>query len=317
MSLEDYPLVTVGIPNYNYAHFIKETLDSVGAQTYPKIELIIVDDCSSDHSVEVIEQWIKAYKGNYKIHFIQNEQNLGLSKSSNVILKNASGKYFQLLDSDDAIYPFKISRQVEILENSPNAALVYSNVSVVNEAGEMINPDYCNRINYDKNNMPEGSVKDQLLEFNFITVHSALVHTGRAKAVGGFDETLVLQDYYMWLQLSEKYDIKFLNECTAFYRIHNASMSNNIQTNPDSVNSSITLKYRYFKNSNALIRKKIAKNIQFASVYLYQHKHRASKKWLTIAFHLNPGIKTFLYFCSIRLNIPFSFFNSIKTILGK
>ena len=315
--MKNYPLVTVGIPNFNYGHFIKEALDSVRAQTYPHIELIIVDDCSNDNSVDVIENWIKDYEGNCKIHFIQNEKNLGLSKSCNVILKNANGKYFQLLDSDDIIYPFKISKQVEILENSPNAALVYSNVVVVNEDGEIINPDYCNRINYDKNNMPEGKVKDELLDFNFITVHSALVHTGRAKEVGGFDETLALQDYYMWLQLSEKYEIKFLNECTAFYRIHSSSMSNNIKTNPDSVNSSITLKYRYYKSSNTLIKKKIAKNIQFASVYLYQNKYPTAKKWLTIAFYLNPGIKTLLYFFSIRLKIPFSFFDKIKSKLKK
>ncbi|MEO6707250.1 MAG: glycosyltransferase [Ginsengibacter sp.] len=312
--MENYPLVTVGIPNYNYARFIKEALDSAAAQTYPNIELILVDDCSTDNSVMVIENWIKNYEGSFKILFIQNPKNMGLSKSCNVILKNANGKYFQLLDSDDVIYPFKISKQVEILESSPNAALVYSNVSVVNEEGEITNPDYCDRIHYDKNNMPEGRVKDQLLEFNFITVHSALVHTARAKEVGGFDETLALQDYYMWLQLSEKYEIRFLNECTAFYRIHSSSMSNNVKTNPDSVNSSITLKYRYYKTSSPSIRKKIAKNIQFAAVYLYQHEHPASKKWLTIAFRLNPGIKTFLYSCSIRLNIPFSFFNKIKAI---
>lgn len=312
MLKSSIPLVTVGIPNYNYANFIKKTLDSVANQTYENIEVIIVDDYSTDNSIKEIQNWINYYQGDFKINFIRNERNLGLSKSCNVILKNANGKYLQLLDSDDIIYPFKISKQVNLLENCSNVALVYSNVTVINENDEIINPDYCNRINYDKNNMPEGKVKDQLLDFNFITVHSALVNTKIVKEVGGFDENLVLQDYYMWLKLSEKFEIKFLNECTGGYRIHNLSMSNSVKTNPASVNSAITLKYRYYKTSSALTKKRIAKNIQFASVYLYQQKYRTAKKWLTIAFFLNPKLKTLLYVISVRLKIPFSFFDKIK-----
>lgn len=310
--MKEFPLISIGILNYNYSKYITYALESAAKQTYSNIELIIVDDCSTDNSIEVIERWIKSYVGNFKINFIRNEKNLGLSKSCNVILKNVHGKYFQLLDADDILFPDKIFKQVEILEESKNTALVYSNVTVIDEHGRTTNPDYCDRINYDKNKMPQGKVKEQLLDFNFITVHSALVNTAYAKEVGGFDETIVLQDYYMWLQLAEKYDILYLNECTGAYRIHSASMSNNIKTNPASVNSAITLKYRYYKNSNEILKMKIAKNIQYASVYLYQNKYPTSKQWLSIAFKLNPGIKTFLYFMAIRIGIPFSFFERVK-----
>ncbi|MGN6267182.1 MAG: glycosyltransferase family 2 protein [Ginsengibacter sp.] len=311
------PLVTVGIPNYNYAHFITEALNSVAAQTYREIELIIVDDCSTDNSVEVIESWIRNYKGTFRIIFLQNNKNLGLSGSCNVILNNSHGEYLQLLDSDDIIFPSKILRQIEVFNTSTNVAVVYSNVQVVNENGIVTNPDYCNRIGYDRNNMPEGNVKEQLLYFNFITVHSALFKTRYAKEIGGFDESLTLQDYYMWLQLSEKHDFKFLNECTGWYRIHEHSMSNNVRTNPASVDSAITLKYRYYAASKGPMKKKIAKNIQFGSVYLYQNRYPTSKKWLSIAFKLNPGFKPFIYYCSVRLGIAFSFFENLKRIIRR
>lgn len=309
------PLVTIGIPNYNYAGYIKETLESVANQTYANIELIIIDDCSTDNSITVIENWIKNYSGNMRIRFITNEKNLGLSGTCNVILNNANGKYLQLLDSDDIIYPYKISKQVEILENSSNTALVYSNVTVINEKGEITNPDYCSRIRFDRNNMPEGKVKEQLLGFNFITVHSALVNTAYAKEVGGFDETIVLQDYYMWLELAEKYEFRYLNECTGAYRIHSASMSNNIKTNPASVNSSMTIKFRHYRTANEKMKKKIAKNIQYGAVYLYQNNYPTSQKWLSIAFSLNPGIKTFGYKTAIQLGIPYSFFRKMKSLI--
>ena len=307
------PLVTIGIPNYNYGHFISEALNSVVKQTYPNIELIIVEDVSSDNSIEIIENWIRSYTGKIQINFIKNKKNLGLTKVCNIILDNARGKYFQPLDADDILLPEKIERQVAILENSPNTAMVYSNVMVINDSGKVINPDYCSRINYDSTNMPSGWIFNDLLAFNFISLPSVLVNTKYAREMRGFDETLLVQDYYMWLRLSEKYQVSYISATLGQYRVHDVSMSNLPASNYRFAESVITLKYRYYKTSNSELKKVIAKNIQNSSVYLYEHNHPNTKKWLSIAFRLNPGFKTATYFLSIRLGIPFAFFKMLKS----
>jgi alpha-1,3-rhamnosyltransferase len=224
--MNELPLVTIGIPNYNYGHFVIEALNSVVNQSYPNIELIIVDDLSSDNSIEIIEKWIKDYTGNIQIKFIKNKTNVGLTKVCNIILEYSSGKYFQPLDADDILLPEKIEKQVPILENSPKTAVVYSNTMVINDLGEVTNPDYCSRIRYDSTRMPSGRIFKDLLIFNFISLPSVLINTQYAREVGGFDETVKVQDYYLWLKLSEKYLISYVPATFAKYRVHDSSMSN-------------------------------------------------------------------------------------------
>ncbi len=315
--MDDFPLVSIGIPNYNYAHYILECLGSVANQTYQHIELVIVDDLSTDNSIEVIDKWIRNYTGNIKINFIKNNANVGLTKVCNIILKNAKGKYFQTLDADDLLLPNKIQQQVGLLSGKENTALVYSNIGVINQAGQMIENDYLNRIGYDKNNMPNGKIHEALFNFNFIPLPSVLINTAMALDAGGFDETLQVQDYYLWLKLSRKHNVLYVPENTALYRVHQSSMSNNSNTNPKSIESVLTIKYRYYHEANDAVKKQIKKNIHFSSVYLYEHKIPSAPLWLKRDFLLNPGLKSFGYFIAINLGIPFSWFGAIKKRMNK
>lgn len=308
----DTPLVTIGIPNYNYAHYIKEALNSVASQTYPNIEMIIVDDRSTDNSVAVIENWIENYSGRFIISFIKNETNLGLTGTCNVILKNARGRYFQTLDADDLLLPEKIEKQVALMERETNAAFVYSNIEIIDENGNIINSDYLQQIGYDENRMPQGNIFEALFDFNFVPLPSVLINTEMAIAAGGFDEKQQVQDYYMWLKLSEKHGVLYLKEKTAYYRLHHSSMSRSAKTNPRSVESVLNIKYRYFKSSSKAIQKIIKNNIHFSAAYLYEHKISSAAKWLKKDLIYNPGLKSFGYFVAIHLGIPFSFFNAIK-----
>jgi alpha-1,3-rhamnosyltransferase len=163
--------------------------------------------------------------------------------------------------------------------------------------------------------MPDGDIFNNLIDFNFISLPSVLINTECVRNEGGFDETLRVQDYFMWLRLAKKYTIRYMPDNLAYYRVHDASMSNKITTYLASADSVLQLKYRYYALIDSQQRKRMAKNIQNASVHLYQYKYSTYKKWISIAFYLNPGFKTCLYFLSVRLGIPFSFFNKLKTFI--
>ena len=313
--MNKFPLVTIGIPNYNYGHYIAETLNSVIGQSYHNIELIIVDDCSTDNSVEVIENWITRYQGNIRIKFIKNKLNIGLTKVCNLVLLHASGIYFQVLDADDILLPEKIKLQVELLQSATNAAFIYSNISVIDEKGKIISSDYLGTIGYDKNCMPQGNLFEDLIAFNFIPLPSVLVKTECARKIGGFDESLQVQDYYMWLRLSESYEALYLNEITGKYRVHETSMSNSALTNPKSNDSVLAIKYKYYHTCNNTGKAIIRKNIYNSVPYLYKNASPSARYWLKQNLLLNPGLKSFAYFIAITLGIPFSFFQRLGSTL--
>lgn len=115
-------MISVIIPTYNRARYIKECLESVFNQTYKDFEIILVDDGSTDNLKEVIEPYMS------KIRYIYKE-NGGVASARNAGLRNANGEYIAWLDSDDKWLPFKLELQVKILEKLPNAGFIYSDFS--------------------------------------------------------------------------------------------------------------------------------------------------------------------------------------------
>lgn len=307
-------MVTIGIPNYNYARYITDALNSAVSQEYENLEIIIVDDCSNDNSVEVIEKWIARFTGDIKITLIKNSTNVGIAKVCNIILSNASGKYYQLLDADDILLPGKIKKQVDLLEKNSSCAFVYSNISIINEAGIITEPDYLAVVGYDEKDMPQGNIFKELFHFNFIPNASVLINRAYAKDIGGYDETLQVQDYYLYLTLSSKYDVLYMQVVTAYYRIHSSSLSNTKRSNAKSIEGVLSLLYRYYPNGDAEIRKEVKRNIHYSAAYLYECRHPAASLWLKRDLFLNPGLKTLGYFVAIKLKIPFKIFASVKNI---
>ena len=116
---DSLPLVSVGIASYNNGKYIVETLDAILGQTYQNIELIIVDDCSKDDSVSVINDWIQHKRERFtEVRFMVNDQNKGICYSCNRLLKNAKGKYFSLNGSDDIMLKNRIEENIKIFESA-------------------------------------------------------------------------------------------------------------------------------------------------------------------------------------------------------
>ena len=132
--MQHNPLATIICLCYNQQDFVMESLDSVLNQSYPHIELIIVDDFSTDNSKAIIENWLQKHP---EIHFIANQANLGNTKSFNKALKMANGTYIIDLAADDVLLPHCVSSQINAFKNSSfeNLGAVYGNVELISENG--------------------------------------------------------------------------------------------------------------------------------------------------------------------------------------
>ena len=131
-NMKDFGLVSIITPNYKCGRFVAETIRSVLAQTYTNWEMIIVDDCSPDNSIEVIEPFVKA---DGRIRLLQNEKNLGAALSRNYALREAKGRWIAFLDSDDLWLPEKLEKQIQFMVDN-NYAFTYHEYSIIYENGE-------------------------------------------------------------------------------------------------------------------------------------------------------------------------------------
>lgn len=213
------PLVSIICACYNQSEFVIESLESVKNQIYKNVEIIIWDDCSKDDSVSKIEQWIGENK-DLKITFVKNKVNKGICKSLNECFRLSSGKYLQLLALDDILLPDKITRHVEILENSKeNEALVFSDAFLIDNNSKLFQNKFIS-LHKHYYSLKTENYFDELLEGNFIPAMSILYKTSIFKTIGLWDEDLVFEDYDMLLRIAKEYDFIFDEITTVKYRLH-------------------------------------------------------------------------------------------------
>ena len=224
---KDCPLVSIVALCYNHDAFVEEALDSILAQTYPNIELIIIDDASADKSVSIINNWIG--KNNPACNFIVHKNNQGTCKTLNESLKLVNGKYFQGFACDDIMMPTKIEEQVRFLENNTDYIAVCSNAEVVDKNSKTIKKQHFN----DDFVFPEpGKVFDAVLnghQNHWQVVHSptVLMRTEVFGFVGYYPEDILQEDFYMWLRISSRFKIGYAPAITMKYRQHGKSLSCN------------------------------------------------------------------------------------------
>lgn len=190
------PLVTIGVLSFNYSKYLLEALDSLLAQTYKNIELIIIDDCSTDNAVDIIQTWIKQNK----IHcvFIKNEYNQGITRVSNKLVGIAKGKYINLFATDDIMLPRKIEEQVSKLEAAGEEyGMCYANAQTIDENGSRLG-FYINEENV---SLPEGDVLEQFVTNKMVfATPVALIRMSTYKTCGLYDERVLIEDYNFWLR---------------------------------------------------------------------------------------------------------------------
>lgn len=212
------PLVSVICLCYNHERFVQEALFSVVNQTYSNVEIIIVDDCSSDKSSELVKDFLKDY---LNIKFIQNEVNLGNCTSFNKALAIANGDYIIDFATDDILKKNKIELQVAAFEKLDNSyGVVFSNAEVVTENGEYLKDWYTK-----SDVIPDGYVFEKILERSYICASTMLVRREVFDFLGGYDERLAYEDFDFWIRSSQKFRYYYLPEKTIGKRVVSESLS--------------------------------------------------------------------------------------------
>ncbi len=222
----DKPLVSVIALCYNHAPYLKESLASVEAQTYPYIQLIVIDDASTDESVKNIRQFIDN-QNIKKIKFIPLPKNVGNCKAFNIGLAEAEGKYVIDFATDDILIPHCIESQVNHFENlSEDYAGVFADVYLINEKSEIIGRFYRrNKAGKLLQSVPSGEIYKEILARSFISASSMMIRKKVLEEIGGYDESLSYEDYDFWIRTAKKYKYFFINDILVKKRILSNSHS--------------------------------------------------------------------------------------------
>ncbi|WP_212629062.1 glycosyltransferase [Pseudomonas sp. KB-10] len=213
------PLVSVLISSYNHADFIEASIRSVYAQSYPNIELLVVDDGSRDGSVEVIRQ-LQAELG---FDFVA-QANKGLCTTLNEMIGRSKGRYIAPLGSDDVMLPERFSLQVPFMEQHPETGICAGGIVLIDGDGKPL-PDKKQR------HRPA-----RRLDFDDLFMDrkpgppapTLLFRREALEEVGGFDPSIRIEDYFVELRIARAgYFIDILEEPLALYRVHGSNTYKN------------------------------------------------------------------------------------------
>ena len=194
---KNHPLVSVIIPTYNRAWIIKESIDSVLSQDFIDFELIVIDDGSTDNTLEILNSYGEDI-------IVIHQRNQGVSSARNRGLMEASGSLIAFLDSDDLWLPGKLSLQVDFFNSNPTA-LICQTEEIWMRNNVRINPKK-------RHKKPSGMIFASSLALCLVSPSAVMVRRRLFEDVGLFDETLpACEDYDLWLRISCKYPVYLID----------------------------------------------------------------------------------------------------------
>ncbi|MBX2840265.1 MAG: glycosyltransferase [Flammeovirgaceae bacterium] len=225
MAVSRNPLVTVICLCFNHEKFVLESLQSIISQSYPNIELIIVDDGSHDNSPKIIKKFTEDYP---QVKFKKLPKNKGNCAAFNVAFREAKGEFIIDLAADDKLLAHAISTQVKAFKsNSTEYGVVFSDAELIDENSKSIKTFY----NRDKNGkliseVPSGEIYNHLIRKMVICSPTMMMRKKVLDELGGYDESLSYEDYDFWVRSGRNHKYHFINEVLIQKRvISNSSTS--------------------------------------------------------------------------------------------
>ena len=236
--------VSIIVPCFNHEKYIPDFIDGLIAQTYPKIELLICDDCSSDLSYEMFcKEKDRLEKRFEKVLIVRNKVNCGITITANRLIKEATGKYIKLLASDDILLPEYIEQAVKKFQDDESIDVIVTNGITVDDSfnykekcelsSEKSVDISADRLVYDKNPDFSGDLFERLYYGNYIFAPGMICKAYLFSECGLYDEDLQIEDWDYVLRLSQKgKKFYYLDTPLVYYRKSNNSMTS-LSRNPN------------------------------------------------------------------------------------
>lgn len=219
-------MISILMATYNREKLLQRAIDSVLNQTYKNWELIICDDCSTDNSYKLLENYRNKHSN---IKLIKNEKNIGLTKSLNKLLEQVSGSFIARLDSDDYYHPEKLEKQINFLEINKDIDFVGTMGQTMDYDGNFITNNYIDNVipSGNKNTIKKNMLVDGK---NCIIGTSPLYHKYIFDKIGKYDEIMyTAQDYNIHLRMLQFFNYDMLKEKLYFYTQCPNNKNNSVQ----------------------------------------------------------------------------------------
>jgi glycosyltransferase involved in cell wall biosynthesis len=312
--------ISVIIPTYNSSQYINEAIRSVLCQTYKNLEIIVIDDGSTDNTRDILGPLIDQELIRYTY-----QKNQGPGGARNTGINMATGEYIAFLDADDLWPSHKLQLQFTFLKSNANIGMVFGDFSSFDDHGSVSKSFFEEKSILKKIPTQEYSpshkafsrkIFNDLIDENFIPTSTVMVKKSVFKRTGLFDSQLrSVEDLDLWLRISLKYDIAFTYERLAFKRKHGSNISSNLRLASESelmvMKKMLSICHNNHSNSVQLIKKKIGNcyfNIGYG-LFCENNRTTARKYFLRSIQYKHYLFKSYVYYLACLLPS-----NSVATI---
>lgn len=297
--------VTVIVGSYNHAAFLRQAIAGLESQTFRDFNVVIFDDASSDDSPRLILELLTTCS--FPAVFHRHVENIGLCASLNEALRFTRSEFVVVISADDWIESTRLEDQVAALDAAGDAsALCYSNARNVDREGLQLAGNFIeDRIGSDA--PPSGWVLPDLLRINFMPTLATMIRRSAIEAVGNFDESMLSEDYDLWLRLASKYQFLYLDKFLANYRLLDHSLTTVVfSENRDRSRAEQIRSLKKILNLSRETDKQVLNRIRELSVwrYLDSATPREVLADFTLVARYRHDLKSLAYLMCARIGVP-------------
>lgn len=307
------PIVSVVIATYDRAQLVEQAIGSVLQQTYRDLEVIVVDNGSTDGTAERLpwHDW-------GRVRLVRLERNQGRSVPRNVGIKEARGKYVAFLDSDDLWCPRKLEEQVSLLDRNDDVGLVHAFSEVISYSGHLLLKETHERLALHRVALARGYTYQQMSLRCLMFTSAVVARRELLNAVNGYDTSMpILEDWDLYLRLSLIAEIGTVEEALVRYRQHG-----NHTSTIEHVQGRVNVCHKHIKlldrNSVYPFRRIARRNflLNLASAHYVWGKTKECRHWMKAAIRIDPRVLIWPEFlmCSLSVFVPGKLLERLRSI---